>query len=206
MKKAVLYSLSVIVILFVLEQVLVLPYILKTAIKLPLFILGPFMFGYRGRYKVGDKKLAAVAALFVFMVIIIAYLFLGFLLDVDSIQSDYEKKLPILWYTVLLASLYTTFVNSFIEEYFFRGFIFTSIKSKRMAYGISALLFAVYHLTIIGTWFSIPLMILMLIGLTVGGVIFAYFADRSDSFLTSWWVHMAADLAIVLVGSQVLFA
>jgi membrane protease YdiL (CAAX protease family) len=105
----------------------------------------------------------------------------------------------------VLAAIYTVFVNSFIEELFFRGYVFKGLlKNRKIAYIFSSALFALYHVTIFKSWFSLPVFLLTMVGLFIGGLIFSYFVEKSNSFLASYLIHISADLAIVGIGIHVL--
>ncbi len=205
MKKIILYAITVIVALFIVEQVLTLPYIIKTAIKLPLFTIYP-LYMMKGVKLSGNFKKPMVVAIMIFSIIIIAYLILGVFIDVEAIRYDMSHRMDINKSMFVIAALYTVFINAFIEEVFFRGFIFKGllVYSRKLAYIISALSFATYHIAIFMTWFNIGLTLLILFGLFVGGLIFNYFVEDTKSILSSYMIHIAADLAIVLIGIQVL--
>ncbi|MBZ9635369.1 CPBP family intramembrane metalloprotease [Clostridium sp. FP1] len=99
--------------------------------------------------------------------------------------------------------MYITFGNSFLEEYFFRGFYLLKsyeLKSKKFAYIYSSLLFGVYHIAIFKTWFNSGLVGLALIGLISIGFIFNWLDTRSKNFINSWLVHILADSAIIIIG------
>jgi hypothetical protein len=49
-------------------------------------------------------------------------------------------------------------------------------------------------------WFGIPVLLLTLFGLFVGGVIFNYFNEKYDNVYMSWLIHMFANFAINTVG------
>jgi membrane protease YdiL (CAAX protease family) len=103
----------------------------------------------------------------------------------------------------ILVAIYISFVNSLLEEFFFRGFIYLGLlgKTKRFnAYFISAGIFAVYHLAIIKGWFSPLIFVLSMIGLFVGGLIFDKLNEKNGNILSSWLVHMMANLAINTIG------
>ena len=205
MRKIIYYTIMVIVGLFIVEQVLTLPYILKTAIKLPLFTIYP-LYMMKGIKLHGDFKKPMIVAMMVFAIIIIAYLVLGVFIDVEAIRYDMSHRMNITKSMFVIAAIYTVFINAFIEEVFFRGFIFKGLlnHSRKLSYIISALSFAIYHIAIFMTWFNIALTSLILLGLFVGGLIFNYFVEDTDSILSSYMIHIAADLAIVLIGIQVL--
>ena len=205
MKKILFYSLTTIVILYFVEQVFMLPYLVKTLIKLPLFVIYPMMCLKKIKVRTSYKK-TRITALFVFTVIIVAFLLFRGFIDLDAIRYDMTHRMLIDKSLFVIAALYTVFINSFAEEIFFRGFIFKGLLkySKDLAYLISALAFAVYHVAIFLTWFSLPIILLILFGLFVGGLIFNYFVEETDSILASYLIHITADLAIVLIGLHVL--
>ena len=74
----------------------------------------------------------------------------------------------------------------------------------KSAYFISSAAFAIYHVSIIEAWFSLWLMLVMLLGLFAGGLLFAYFVKKTGSIVASWLIHVSADLALVLFGFLVL--
>lgn len=209
MKKIMLYTIAVIVVLYFTEQVLELPYLLKTLIKLPLFTIIPLV-SLKGTPLKMDKqhtKLMLYISLFVFLIIVIAYIVLSSFIDVSIIQEDISSRMQVTNVMLIYTGLYTIFINSFIEELFFRGFIFAKLlgKHKILAYVFSSLAFSIYHITIFKTWFTLPMFMLMMLGLFVGGLIFSYFTEKNNSFLASWFIHMSADLAIILIGWKLLF-
>lgn len=123
-------------------------------------------------------------------------------IDLDSISAALMEKEHISAGNFLFVALYISFCNSFLEELFFRGFAYLTLRdfcSHRAAFGFSALAFALYHVFIFHGWFSLWMFGLMLLGLFIGGGLFN-FLDRRGSLYPSWLVHIAANLAINTVG------
>ena len=90
-----------------------------------------------------------------------------------------------------------------LEEFFFRGFAFLTLRrffSAKFAYLYSAVVFAVYHVSILQGWFSPALYALAMAGLAAGGLLFDWLDSRTGSLLPSYFVHMSANLAINTVG------
>jgi membrane protease YdiL (CAAX protease family) len=103
----------------------------------------------------------------------------------------------------ILVALYISFINSLLEEFFFRGYAFVVLKQhvhKLYAYFFSAILFSLYHVGMMQGWFDFYIYILSMLGLLIGGLIFNYLNDRWDSIYPSWLVHIFANLAINTVG------
>ena len=213
MKKAgliIFYSIFTILILYVVEQVLQLPFMIKTIIKLPMFTLLPgWMLTHVYGKKIGfvwPKKhlhFMVIGMTTVVVSILSGYYIVESLVDVEVISMDITNRMQIGTGTMVLAALYTTLVNSLIEEYFFRGFLFLGLRHsghRRLAYVVSAVLFALYHVTIFLNWFTWPVMLLALLGLVAGGLIFGWFADKTDSLIGSWLIHISADIALIAIG------
>ena len=200
--------------LYLVEQVLAVDYAVKTVAKILIFIAIPLFYAKffgnsltqqasrtvpRQRGYWSGLMLGGAA----FLIILVTFYFTRNLLDLQGIVNELQDKSKITPANFLLVGLYITLVNSFLEEYFFRGFVFLSLYRHgkgRVAYIYSASLFAVYHLAIFKTWFSGPLMILALLSLVMVGFVFNWLTARSGSFINSWITHIVADSAIILIG------
>jgi len=206
----VMMSIMFVGILFYVEQVLMIPYLLKTMLKIPMFIGFPFIIKRfilkeKMKFYINGKNLKVILlwSILVASVITVVFIITKGFIDTVLIATDFEERMKITKTMFIFAGLYTIIGNSFIEEYFFRGFIFQSLYNKglyKVSYILSALLFAIYHVGIFMTWFSLPIMFLVLFGLFVGGLIFSYFVKKTNSVLASYIIHMSADIAIIIIG------
>lgn len=100
-------------------------------------------------------------------------------------------------------ALFIVVFNSLLEEFLFRGFVFLQLAktgNRIFAYVYSSLLFASYHLLIIGGWFNPILMGLALLALFTIGMVFDYLNEKPGHILNSWIAHVFADAAIILIG------
>ena len=103
----------------------------------------------------------------------------------------------------IYVSLYISLMNSFLEEFFFRGYGFITLKkysNRLLAYVFSSSLFALYHVGMLIGMFNFGVLALLLLGLIVGGCIFNYLNESNDNIYPSWFVHMFANFAINTVG------
>lgn len=213
----IITSIITIILLYVTDQVLQLSYISKVFVKLVVFTLFPF--GYirmtrdnflkdslmSKRRKLRSNK-SHVLGIVIFVTIIVVYHFIKQYIDIETLVLEFEQKYRINKDNILYYSIYLTFVNSLLEEFFFRGFIFLNLKKigmKSVGYIVSSLAFAIYHVSNFQNWFNIGVFVLAIIGLFVGGMIFNYLDDEENTFLNSWFVHICADLAIVLIGFSI---
>jgi len=145
---------------------------------------------------------AAALACSVFAVIWGGYALLAPWLDLSAVTGNLTAKEGITAATFPIAAVYISFVNSMLEEFFFRGFAFLSAGQRSRAVWIcSALAFALYHVSIMDGWFPPPLFLLFTAGLAVVGLLFN-FLDRDGTIWPAWLVHMAANLAINTIGMR----
>lgn len=208
------------IILFVIEQIFMVNYLIKTASKIILFSSSQiFLIKYLRKTtlkegmnlkKIDLKTLNLGLALGALagMILVGTFLLVKSLIDMDYIFLELATKSKITAANYYIATTYFTFGNSFIEEFFFRGFIFLNLYKmgyKKLAYLFSSGLFALYHIGIFRTWFSIEIMLLCLVGLFLVGLVFDYVDTKSDNFLNSWAIHIIADAVIVAIGYMYLF-
>lgn len=219
MKKAYIIVVSLIacIILYLFEQVLTVNYITKTIAKLILFIGIPYIYlklvkkssvkdGLNlRRFETSTLKLGLILGAVSFAVIIGVYFVLRGYIDFSGIVQELQFKSKVTPSNFIFVGLYITFGNSFLEEFFFRGFIFLNLfnqGSKKLAYIYSSVLFSVYHIAIFKTWFNPLLIGLTLFGLISIGIIFDWLDNKTESFINSWIVHALADSAVIIIGMK----
>jgi membrane protease YdiL (CAAX protease family) len=99
--------------------------------------------------------------------------------------------------------IYIIFINAFLEEFFFRGFVFFTLNSegnKTYAWLYSSAIFAVYHVAILDGMLSSLFFSLIIFALFVAGLIFNFLAKHSCSIFGSLIVHIGANIAINTIG------
>lgn len=217
MKKnyVIISSLIACVLLYYIEQILQTNYFVKTVSKLLLFVVIPIIY-IKFLKKVSLKealkfnkidrhhlKLGFIFGMASFAIVLMAYFLLRNFIDLQSIAAEMQSKSKITPTNFMFVAAYVTFGNSFLEEFFFRGFIFLSLyelNNKKLAYIYSSLLFGLYHMAIFRNWFNPALIGLALLGLVSVGFIFDWLNTKSENFINSWLVHILADSAIIIIG------
>lgn len=189
-------------------------YALKSIIKAIFFIPIPLFYFLSNNnekqalksFLHSDKKYffkSLFLALFVYVFIVIGYFFTKNYIDYSNITIKLTENMGITKNNFIFVSLYIAFVNSFLEEFFFRGFSFLALKkhiSKKVAYIFSSFIFAIYHSGMTTGWFNPFILFLTLIGLFIAGLIFAWLNEKSENIYPSWFVHMFANFGINTVG------
>ncbi|MBQ3567704.1 MAG: CPBP family intramembrane metalloprotease [Anaerotignum sp.] len=214
-KKSIMASLFIFSVAITLIDAFVHPnYFVKIPIKIIFFLALPMLFFVRNKeIFAGFKKLflfrkkGILTALFlglgVYALILGGYLFTRNLIDYSNVTSSLTEGMGITAENFIYVSLYISLMNSFLEEFFFRGYGFITLKkyaSRKTAYLFSSSLFAVYHIGMLAGMFRFGALLLLLAGLIVGGCIFNWLNEKNENIYPSWFVHMFANFAINTVG------
>lgn len=184
-------------------------YVLKSLSKIIFFGFSIALYGLmcrdrsiRSLFSRSDLRHAVVLGVGVYALLLGGFFLLRSLIDLHAIARSLLKKEHITAANFLFVALYISICNSFLEELFFRGFAYLTLRkhtSELYAQIFSAGAFAIYHVFILRGWFSPWIFALALAGLFVAGLLFN-FLDRNGSIFPSWLVHGSANLAINTVG------
>ncbi len=207
-KNLILFSvLFACIIMAVVDAVIMPGYIIKSIIKIVLFLVIPFLFSKDCfKYLKAGKKgigLALFLGIIIYFVILGAYYIFKDIFDFSALTKSLGETTGVNKSNFIWVSIYISFVNSFLEEFFFRGFAFLTLKnlsSRRFAYIFSSTVFALYHIAMMIGWFGVPVLLIVVAGLFAGGLIFNKLDEIYDNIYISWHVHMFANFAINTIG------
>lgn len=187
------------------------PYFIKSLIKIIVFFLLPILtmklLGIKifKKHTIIDKKIVLrllITGIVIYLSIMIAYYILNKFLDFSSIINSLSMDQNVSGKDFIFVALYISFCNSLLEEFLFRYFSFIKLSeflSKKWSYVISSILFAIYHISMVGSSFPLSLILLMIFGLSIGGFIFDYVDDKDKNISNSWIIHMFADFSIMTI-------
>lgn len=173
---------------------LVLPLAISPFLKLP--VLEHLRPDKASMLKGGLLGLATVT------VILGAYFLLGSYIDLSAVPRALEQDTGITKDNFIFVALYIALCNSFLEEFFFRGFAYLRLKEetgKTFAAVFSSALFALYHAGMLITMLNPLLYILALAALFFCGLFFIYL-DRRGNLWAAWLVHIGANIGINLIA------
>ncbi len=190
------------------------PYFQKIPIKVLFFLALPMLFfviwrdewrEFRALFQFRRQGLliSFLLAALIYSVILCGFFLTKNLIDFSGVTTSLSSGMGITANNFLWVAIYISIINSFLEEFFFRGFGFITLKkhvSSRFAYLFSPILFAVYHVGMLIGMFHPAVLLLLMLGLIIGGVIFNALNDKLGNIYPSWFVHMAANLAINTIG------
>ena len=100
-------------------------------------------------------------------------------------------------------------VNSLMEEYVWRWFVFSKFKvlvGVWPAIVLSAFFFTVHHVIIVWNFGSLWLVFLGSISIFTGGIIWAWLYNKYNSIWPGWICHVAADTAIMWITWRLITA
>lgn len=192
-------------------------YAIKSAIKIIMFLLIPIVYGlFFKEFNIKnlmkpDKKglcIAICLGFVIYGVVLGAYWIFKDVFDFSALTGSLNETTGVNKSNFIWVAIYISFVNSLLEEFFFRGFSFITLKkltSRRFAYVFSSMVFALYHIAMMIGWFGLPVIIISLVGLFIGGMIFNRFDEKRENIYLSWLIHMFANFATNTIGF-ILFA
>ncbi|MBR5723177.1 MAG: CPBP family intramembrane metalloprotease [Oscillospiraceae bacterium] len=199
------------------EQTFAPPYAVKSAVKLVLIVLlvciGTKLSGVSIKDGIRFHKMQRPAPLIAVSIAVIPVVLLGFFLlrnqlDLPAIREGLMAKEQLTKQNCLFVFAYIALCNSFLEEAFFRGFLterFREAGLKKYGGWLSALCFALYHIGIVDSWLSPPMLILCIVMLFNAALFLQWICDRFGSVRASWLVHGCANLAINSVGILLIY-
>ncbi len=185
-------------------------YILKVAVKILFFLLIPLLYFFlfpreavslKTLFTLKKKAMLRGALLggFIYVSIVGGYFLTRNVIDYSNVTSTLNTNHGITGENFIYVSLYISLMNSFLEEFFFRGFAFLALKpyvGRKVAYLFSPTMFALYHAGMLLGMFSPPILALIFVGLFAGGCIFNSLNEASENIYTSWICHMFTNFAI----------
>ena len=108
----------------------------------------------------------------------------------------------------LAFALFLSLVHSAIEEYYWRWFVFGTLRrllSPQPAAVLSALAFASHHVVILSQYFPLPIALLFGFAVALGGYMWCLMYERQRSLVGVWVSHVILDLVIFWIGYRMLF-
>jgi len=125
----------------------------------------------------------------------------------DVAEENNLTSLPV--YLALV--LYLTLINSLLEEYVWRWFVYRQCERLMPAFGgwlaviASALFFTLHHVIALHVQFGWAVTLLGSAGIFVGGVTWSWLYRRYRSIWPGYVSHIFADAAVFIIGWLLLF-
>lgn len=189
-------------------------YFIKILVKIFFFLGLPILYFIINKEEVNDfKKLfilkkeglvkSLLLGIVVYISIVLGYFLTKNIIDYSNVITNLVGSMGITKESFIYVTLYISFLNSFLEEFFFRGLGFITLKKytgRKFAYIYTSIFFSIYHAGMMIGSFDLITYILMLIGLFAGGCLFSYINEKNNNIYHSWFVHMFTNFGINTVG------
>jgi membrane protease YdiL (CAAX protease family) len=157
----------------------------------------------------GGLLAGAVTGLAIFLVIGGLYLVSGERLAPSAEIRGMAERTGLASRTLYLGcALYWIGVNSVLEEYVWRWFVFLRLRELLplgWAVAGAAFGFTIHHFVAIRSYLPPLALGLSLTGIFIGGALWSWLYGRYRSIWPGYLSHLGADLAIFLIGYRILF-
>ena len=163
------------------------------------------------KFKWSEVKVGLGLGIVMFGAISLAYLSIGQqaidLAEIRAKAAEVGITKPSLY---LAGCVYWSFFNSLVEELTWRGFVVSQCKvlvAPKVAVLLAALFFTAHHsLALYGYTHSWLVVFLGSLGVFIAGIVWAWCYSHYRSITPGYISHILADIAIAIIGYQLLFS
>ena len=209
----IIYPFISILILLWFEQGIEVTYIWKTLAKIILFVVLPLIYIVRMNGNILNQQQLkknhfvrpVILGFFTMLSILCAFFLFRDYIDLATLKVDLETRVGVTASIFPFVALYILFVNSFLEEFFFRGWLVDLFQKTKWQWFMPSFLFAIYHIAIFLPWFDWPILLIAVIGLFIGGLLFQWLNKTSGTIYPGWIVHISADIGVLLIGFNMFY-
>jgi len=134
------------------------------------------------------------------------YVLADLLIDKAMIAGKIGDQFSVTAATVLLIAPLTIFLNSLLEEFFWRGFSFGLLvkRQRRLGYLLPAIAFTLQHALFIYHWVTPVPLAMAVIALLVFALVLQKTYEAADSLVAPWVVHILGDVAMMGIAVTLL--
>ncbi len=149
-----------------------------------------------------------VTGVVIFALILAGYFLFRHWIDVQRVSSnakDAGLTSPLLY---ILLAVYWCTINSLLEEYVWRWFVFTrceAVMPRWPAVIASGLFFTLHHIIALNAYFDWRVTTLGAVGVFVGGATWSWIYLKYRNIYAGYVSHVFADLAVFGIGYVLIF-
>jgi membrane protease YdiL (CAAX protease family) len=151
---------------------------------------------------------AIATGVLIVAVVVTAYWLFGDWIDADAMARQIEAVGLGDLRVYLLAALYWCTINSILEEYVWRWFVFShceALMPRIAAVLASGLFFTVHHVVALSFYFDWRVTLLGSVGVFIGGATWSWLYLRWRNIYAAYVSHVFADIAVFGVGWYLVF-
>jgi hypothetical protein len=157
----------------------------------------------------GGFGIAAGLGILISLVIFVLYFTAGKYLIEPQMLKDMAARTALSNPAIYLAgAAYWILINSVLEEYVWRWFVFRQcnvLMSSRAAIAVSAVCFTLHHILAMQVYFSWLLVIIASLGIFIGGALWSWCYLKYKSIWPGYVSHAIVDIAIFAIGYHLIF-
>lgn len=108
----------------------------------------------------------------------------------------------------LALALFISFVNSAMEEYYWRWFVYGNLRDHMkvgLAHLVAAIGFSLHHIVVTMQFFRWDLALFLSLCVGIGGAMWSWMYQRQGTVIGAWVSHIIIDLMIMWVGYEIVF-
>lgn len=134
-----------------------------------------------------------------------AFFILKGFLDHSLITERLQTFASINTTNILFIGIYIILINSLLEEFFWRGFLFKKLKENvgKSGYLISGLAFSFHHVMFYYNWFTLPFFLIVTAGLTLYAICMNLIYNKYKDLYSCWLIHGITDTAQILIALMI---
>jgi len=156
-------------------------------------------------FKTFKKNFLIIFFIGLFLAVIYFFAFLLFseFISIEEITSGLKDSISLNITNLIFIGAYIIFINSLLEEYFWRGFVFKKLFSSikpLQAYLFSGIAFSFHHVMFYYNWFSPLFFTLVTLGLVFYAIIMNFIFQKYNDLFSCWFIHIFADIAQIGIG------
>ncbi len=151
---------------------------------------------------------AITTGVVIFLGIGAGYFLFGHWIDPQRVSTNaIEAGLSSPWFYILLAIYWCT-INSLLEEYVWRWFVFTrceALMPRWPAVVASGLFFTLHHIIALSAYFDWRITLIGSVGVFVGGATWSWIYLTYRNIYAAYVSHVFADIIIFAIGYKLIF-
>ena len=127
-------------------------------------------------------------------------------LDLQIIVTKLHELISLNISNLIFIGLYIVIVNSLLEEYFWRGFMFEKLRKlikPWMAHIFTGIAFSFHHIMFYYNWFNMTFFLIVTIGLIFYAIMMNFIFQRYKDLLSCWLVHSFVDIAQIFIAFKI---
>ncbi len=128
------------------------------------------------------------------------------LLDEAVIIEKIKERFHVRAENIFWVAPLTIFVNSFVEEFFYRGFAFGQLVRRNawVGYLLPAATFTAQHLAFTYHWTGWAPIVMGVVALTTFALVLQWIYAACDTLVAAWVIHMFGDVAMMGIAVKLL--